>query len=127
MNTGSKIVLLTGVAVLILMALYPPWVRYELRWIQRPNSNAFEGTVYNHRVGYAFITTPPSDPPTTYLGTAFIDLTRLVIHWVVVAAITGGVLVLWSRKEPGLTPSGPPVGRVPGAHAEPVAAPDPAA
>lgn len=104
MNHRVKTVLLVGLSVLIVMALFPPWSRCELRWIDQPNSNGHEGAIYTHDAGYGFVLTPPTvghplDSGVRY-NASCIDLTRLLIQWMIVAAITTGLAIARSNKEP---------------------------
>lgn len=101
MNPRLKNAMLAGLGIVVLMALFPPWAQCELRWIQRPNSNAYEGTVFVRSAGYGFVLIPPKvgTDPGAQLDASFIDCTRLVIQWVVVVAVTLGVVIALSGKE----------------------------
>ena len=103
MNVVSRNMLFAGLVVVALMALFPAWVRCEIRWIQRPNSNTFEGAAYHRSAEYAFVLTPPTTADQT--DASFIDLPRLAIQWAVVAAVTAGVLA-WSGRKKGEATSG---------------------
>ncbi len=71
-----KIVILwTGIGVICLMCLFPPWVR----------TFSFEGTYSKRLLGYFFILIPP-------YGSVEIDLSRLGIQCGIVGLITIGLL-----------------------------------
>lgn len=90
MNWKQKICLWIGIAVIVLMGLFPPWV-FQVK-----------STYVNELVdaGYAFITNPPH-----YLFRgdikigASIELARLAVQWAIVAVITGGLIVTLADKK----------------------------
>lgn len=85
MNRIQKNILVIGIIVIVLMAIYPPWTftGYIL-------SSGF--AIPEQAGDYALITKPP--------GSCKIDLRRLGVQWAVVAIATGGLLVIFkdSRK-----------------------------
>ena len=76
MSKKQKIVLWIGLVLFVLMAISPPWGQH------------IEGTWYSER--YALILDPPFD--------GSIDWSRLSLQWVIVAALTAGVLLTMGNK-----------------------------
>ena len=87
MNKKQKLCLWLGIATIVAMAIYPPWVCQDLRlpWT--------EGYGKVRPGPYTFIVNPPS-------GSKFIDLYRLGIQWITVAVITGGLIFTFKDKKP---------------------------
>jgi hypothetical protein len=75
MNEKQRKILLIGLAVFLLIGLYPPWT--ETYYSAKYNSEQPKG--------YSLI----FSPPTTYLPQGIkIDVTRLVVQWI----LAGGVI-----------------------------------
>ena len=90
MNWKQKLVLMLGIAIFVIMGIYPPWV---LRF----GSNAYPQTAVGP---YAPITeyTEFSDRNRgTYLK--YIDLYRLGVQWIMVVVVTGGLIVVLKDKK----------------------------
>jgi hypothetical protein len=77
MNQRQKRCLWVGITVFVLMGLFPPWV---------VNKGGFSGH------GYTFLFTK---------GGAHIDTNLLAIQWVLVAVVTGGLMLTFHGKEVG--------------------------
>ena len=82
MNKKQKIVLWVGIITAVIMGIYPPWV-YESR-----SGKTVPGP-------YGHIANPP---PESYKTARFIDLYRLGVQWIMVAGVTGGLLVTLKGK-----------------------------
>ena len=79
MNKKQKVAILVGVGIIVLMGLFPPWC-----W------NTPRDGQYIHRSGEYDLLFSGSD----YSGQRGdeIDVTRLVIQWIVVAIATAGIV-----------------------------------
>ncbi len=90
MNVIRKVILISGLGVFVAFTLFPPWL-YTAYVTGTRHSQGFRS---EKDAGHHFIFTPPSPkndaPP---FGTK-IDVSRLVLEWVAVVAITGMVLLL---------------------------------
>ena len=103
MNRKQKIVLWLGIAVIVIMGIYPPWV-CERRTVIGGQS------VYKYTLEpgpYSWIHDPPEIAETTrpsYSGytsqktAKFIDLYRLGVQWCLVSLITGGLIFSFKGK-----------------------------
>ena len=72
MNKKQIIVMWIGIAIIVLMGLFPPCTV----WVQ--NTCNF--------VGYSFITNPKE-------SRSIVELGRLIAQWVVVAALVTGIMI----------------------------------
>src|SRR5215207_2477989 len=90
-----------GIAIIVLMGLFPPWIESRTS----SSSNPMTGYTAFYSRGYSFFFTPPTES-----FAAFIDLSRLVVQWGIVAAITVGVVMALNRTPTGKGPgdTGPP-------------------
>jgi hypothetical protein len=85
MNAKQRSAVQVGIAVAVLMGIFPPWT----------DSFRFEQVISQGAAGYSFILDPPK---AEYFHTITIDLSRLLVQWVVVAlAVACGFL---SLREP---------------------------
>lgn len=91
MNRRQTTCLWAGIAVFVLMGLFPPWY-------VPPSSTPRSRDNYIQPVGWAdfhryqfFFTKNPGP----------IDMPRLVIQWIIVAVVTGGLMLTFRRKEVG--------------------------
>lgn len=85
MDSPRKKLLCVGLAVIILMGIFPPWV-----------SVLHGGRVHIEKpAGYAFVFSSPTTAGPRY-GVR-IDLTRLFLQWVIVAFVVGGGPVITKR------------------------------
>ena len=86
MNHKQKKVLLIGIAVIVLMGLFPPWQETRARE-NRPLSRS--------PAGYHFILTPPSG----YRSIGYtLDFARIAVQFIEVGAITAGAVLYLKDK-----------------------------
>ena len=86
MSPGEKTILLCTVVLVVIAGLFPPWI----------NIRGDEGALISHPVGYGFLL----DPPRTRLsGGIALDLPRLVIEWIMLAAMGGAGLMLPAKAK----------------------------
>lgn len=98
MNDWQRLVLALGLAVVVLMGLYPPWIEV---WDQRRSGDS-SGIFMATPIGYAPVWRPPPKQesneqlrPKKYVA---IDFHRLALQeGVVVAAIVGGIVLSKDR------------------------------
>jgi hypothetical protein len=76
MNWKQKTCLWIGVAVIVLMGLFPPWESH-----------------YGSLVAYSFTMYPPC-------GRCFVDTSSLCLQWFTVTVVTGGLIVTLADKKP---------------------------
>jgi hypothetical protein len=92
MNTIQRRIILVGLAVIVLMGLFPPWLLvYDA-----------EAGHSEQSTGYRFIVWPGlrqyRDSP---FWTVQIDLPKLFVQWAVVVAATGFGVLLTAKREDG--------------------------
>ena len=92
MNKNQRLVVMIGIALIVFMGLFPPWTHtYKAR------------TTYSEEpAGYSFIASPPRPKRINpWYGYGIkIDISRLLIQWVVVITASGcGVLLTNKRKD----------------------------
>jgi hypothetical protein len=91
MNLKQKICLWIGIGLIVLMGFYPPWVLpYNVKGVKN-RINA----------GYKPILKPPireTKDGEFKFGTS-IDFSRLGVQWVLVAIVTGGLLITFKDKK----------------------------
>ena len=94
MNAKQKKILVVGVAVAVLMGVFPPWTDSFLL------DSGEQGKIQSQSAaGYSLILDPPqAQPGMQLLHTFTIDISRLFVQWVVVAMAVGGGLVYF--REP---------------------------
>lgn len=90
MNWKQKIVLLTGIAIVTVMGIYPPWV------IKIPAYGHRE-TALKKDAGHSLIFRPPQSSP--YLRRANLDVLRLFTQWTIVVFFTGALIVAYANNE----------------------------
>ena len=103
LNRYQKAVLLVGIAVIVLMAFFPPWAS-SYRWTRdTPTVRCF--------AGYASIFSPPPPwpPPAKNVSTRVDIFFRMLIpQWFLVAVITGSIVLrLEGKKQAYLSPPNP--------------------
>ena len=87
----NKRLLKVGFVLVVLMGAVPPW-----RYTTTRKGVTYEST------GYAFILKPDSD-----IGwRSRVDVGRLMLQWIVVAASVGGLIVLRKQRHPSQEPGG---------------------
>lgn len=91
MNTSQKLTRIAGVALLILMALVPPWkLSYE---VADEKGNTTAGSIFS---GYHPLWGPPSEgmPEAYSKGRYHIDLVRLGLQFVgVLVVVNAGIFI----------------------------------
>jgi hypothetical protein len=87
MNTKQKICLWLGIAVIVLMGLFPPWMAAT------PNGRNYVAG------GYGFILFPPNQFGES-LWLARIDFAKLVAQWAMAAVVATGLIVTFAGKKP---------------------------
>lgn len=96
MNRRQKAALWCGVAVIVLMGLYPPWVTTRV-------AVSGEITAVTNPVGHWFIWDGP--PRGIKLNEAVygwgprVDLSRLCIQWAIVAIVAGAAIATSADKK----------------------------
>jgi hypothetical protein len=93
-NRYQKAVLFVGIAVIVLMAFFPPWAS-SFRWTRDTPTTRFFA-------GYASIFSPPPawPPPATNISTRVdIFFRMLVLQWALVAVITGSIVLRLKGKK----------------------------
>ena len=89
MNRKQKICLWIGIAVIVAMGIYPPWIK-----------PIGDGCYVTPKPKYSFILTPSGGEHTQagcYLGR--VDTSQLFAQWLVVAVVTGGLIVTLADKK----------------------------
>lgn len=82
-NNKQKLTALIGVGFMVLLGLYPPWVQ----------STSFRGIMMNKPV-YGWLFSPPSHD----LVKTSVDVTRLIVQWLVAAIATIGIVFLFAKR-----------------------------
>lgn len=78
-NEKQKKIIIIGVAVVILMGLFPPWT-YTFKY----------KTAYsNEPAGYGFILAPPKKKTQAMAHGIELDIARLSVQWIIVLMATG--------------------------------------
>ena len=87
MNRKQKTFLWIGIAVIVLMGIFPPWIS-KVEILNSTNQR---------NAGYGCILNPPTtNSPTWYVR---IDTSRLSVQWVVIAVITSGLILTFKGKK----------------------------
>lgn len=82
-------ILLSGILVIVLMGLYPPWLYTR--------SHAFSYSEIP--AGYSFILSAPKPEYSSSEYGVKIDIPRLFIQWVLVVAAMGAVILFVKKEE----------------------------
>lgn len=82
MNKKQKIAFLVGIGIIVLMGLIPPWYY------------AFVGGPHRLLGAYGLLFSPPSLVGAEDLADVYIDLSRLLVQWAVVAIATAGIVLV---------------------------------
>jgi len=82
MNRKQKIVLWIGIAIVVLMGLFPPWMGYI---------KAERGYIRHTFIWY--------HPAARNMGMR-IDVPHLCVQWSIIVAITGGLIITFKNKKP---------------------------
>ncbi|MBA7650477.1 hypothetical protein ES703_58283 [subsurface metagenome] len=89
MNIKQKIVLWIGIAIIVIMGLFPPWIMPITRRYGMGNT-----VKYRKYYGYDFIWAQPES------SLVSIDFHRLGLQWAIVGVITGGLIYSFKDKKP---------------------------
>jgi hypothetical protein len=84
LNLKQKRILIASVLIFIAMGLYPPWTytfSSTLRHSEKP-------------AGYGLIVAPPAPEKNAPAWGVSLDISRLLVQWLVLAAATGFALLL---------------------------------
>ena len=94
MNRAQIVALVVGITLMIGMGLYPPW-RVELSETQKWRSSAY-GFLFAPPRMAAFVPDRYQKGPTIFRSCRAIglDVSRLLVQWVVVTALTAGAIVV---------------------------------
>jgi len=110
MNRKQIIVLWIGIAVIVVMGIFPPWMLKKNEMLQNDDMQGFilmndvARTTLELPVRFALfhnyypIWSRPKDG-TDILLLLEIDIVELSIQWIIVIAITGGLLVTFKDKK----------------------------
>ena len=89
MNEKQKKLIVVGVAIIILMGLFPPWkytFNYKTAFSEEP-------------AGYGFLLSPPKKKEESVTHGIELDMTRLCVQWIIVSLAAGLGVFLASTKE----------------------------
>lgn len=107
MNPRQKFVLLVGILLVGLAALYPPWNFVDQYF-------SYSSVEVERFAGYSFFFAPPApNPPTEARSNLIatvsrIDARRLAVEWVAIVLVTTGLLFLLRSTHVPIRTSGPP-------------------
>lgn len=90
MNRKQIICLWVGIAIIVLMGIFPPWI----------TKGTMSGGSVQALPKYSFLLLPPYSDNKTGLSLHQIDINKLVIQWFMVALITGGLIVTFKNEKP---------------------------
>ena len=105
MNRKQKVALWAGIAVFVLMGLFPPWGRVK---------HSISPEIIS--CGYCFVGTPPAAGE--FDKGYRVDSQRLLIQWAMVAAVTGGAIVTLKGRKTGARESTRQEGKEPQSEAK---------
>ena len=88
MNTKQKVALWTGIVVVVIMGLFPPWLHTSI--FDGPGSLEVRSYYYTT---HFILNTPQGN----MLGKAHLDFKRLIIQWIIIAIIAGGFMKTFSK------------------------------
>jgi hypothetical protein len=93
MKAKQKQVLMTGIAVAVMMGVFPPWTDTFFF------DSGAQGRIQSQAPArYSFILVPPQAPEQVQMFHTFtIDIGRLFVQWVIVALAVGGGLVYFGE------------------------------
>lgn len=101
MNQMQKVVLYMGIAITVLMVLFPPWTpTYKVHSNYDPNMPN-KVSIYQEPTLYRFIVLPHHIPGRLTIKYAHLDIVRLCIQILAVGVVTAGlILILKGKKMP---------------------------
>ena len=88
LNEKQRKVVIVGIVLFFLMGLFPPWI-YTL------NAQSINR---EKPAGYALIISPPEPEKNAVVFGVKIDISRLIIQWLVLAAATGFGVFMASQR-----------------------------
>lgn len=88
LNSKQLRILIAGVVIFVAIGLFPPWT-YTFNAESIPSEKP---------AGYALIVSPPNPEQAVPVFGVRLDISRLLIQWLVLVAATGSLLLL--TKEP---------------------------
>lgn len=88
MNPKQKKAIFVGIALIVLMGLFPPWQEIILY----PNT-----PLLTRPAGYHFILNPPESGRSFYTGYG-LDFLRITVQFIVIGAATAGVVLFLKDK-----------------------------
>ena len=102
MNDKQKKCLWVGIALIVVMGLFPPWVleREEKKYLGYDRGDKWEYTI--EPGPYSWIGDPPRTknfPGLLRIRPKFVDLYRLGIQYFVVAVVTAGLIITLRDKK----------------------------
>ena len=93
MNKKQLIIMWVGIAIVVLMGIFPPWLAIE------ENTHIY--------LGHSFILSPPNENWLRHHRDSIdinqigiVDFTRLLIQWTMVSVIVGGLFITFKDKKP---------------------------
>ena len=98
MNPIQKQLLLLGVAVMVAMGIFPPWVRIHQNFAPAAYATAQGET--QEPAGYSFIGEPPLANQQDYYSRGHRNsYGRLLMQWAAAAFVTGAVLIYFKDSD----------------------------
>jgi len=91
MNRKQLVALWIGIALFVLVGLFPPWTEFEPRW----------GELMERQRGHVFLFPPPA-PEFGPRARVSVNREILLISWALISVVTfGAVLTLADKKQKG--------------------------
>ena len=88
-NPTQKKILIVGIVIVLLIGVVPPW----------KHTFKSSSTYSEVPAGYSFITSPPPRRVKSFSHGIKIDISRLVIQWIVTIAATTAGVMLTAKKD----------------------------
>jgi hypothetical protein len=88
-NPKQKKILIVGIVIVLLIGVVPPW----------KHTFKSSSTYSEVPAGYSFITSPPPRRSKSFSHGIKIDISRLVIQWIVTIAATTAGVMLTAKKD----------------------------
>lgn len=88
-NPKQKKILIVGIVIVLLIGVVPPW----------KHTFKSSSTYSEVPAGYSFITSPPPRRAKSFSHGIKIDISRLVIQWIVTIAATTAGVMLTAKKD----------------------------
>jgi hypothetical protein len=90
LNSNQRKVLIVGIIAIVVMGIFPPWT-YTFK---------YESTYSEVPAGYSLILIPPAPRNTSYVHGVKLDISKLIIQWLIITASTGlGIFLLSNKKD----------------------------